>query len=66
MVPKKYIDLGFEITRFGAQSKALRFEQKPVFVFNTESDIDADFLTHICDTYLRIAEKRKNLSCIRA
>jgi hypothetical protein len=66
MVPQKYIDLGFEITRFGAQSKVLRYGQKPVFVFNTNSDIDPDFLICICDTYLRIAEKRKNLSCIRA
>jgi len=63
MVPEKYTALGFEITKFGTDSKVLRFEQKPVFVFNSKSNIDENFLAHICDTYLKLTEKRKNLSC---
>jgi hypothetical protein len=64
MVPEKYSNLGFEITKFGANSKVLRFDQKPIFVFNANAGIDAEFLAHICDTYLKISERRKNLSCI--
>jgi hypothetical protein len=64
MVPKKFADLGFEITPFGASSLVLRFDHKPIFVFNTRADIDIDFLTHICETYLKICDKRKNLTCI--
>jgi hypothetical protein len=60
MVPEKYAHLGFEITKFGANSKVLRFEQKPVFVFNSGTNIDMAFLGNICDTYLKINEKRKN------
>jgi hypothetical protein len=66
MVPEKYTRLGFEIVKFGAHSKALQFKHKPVFVFNSDANIDLPFLTHICDTYLRISEKRSTLSCIKA
>lgn len=64
MLPGKYVDLGFEITKFGSHSSALRFDHKPIFVFNSNTNIGGDFLQHICDTYLKISEKRKNLSCI--
>jgi hypothetical protein len=65
MVPGKYADLGFEITKFGANSKVLRFDQKPIFVFNANTNIDVYFLSHICDTYLNLHERRKNLTCIK-
>ncbi len=65
MIPEKYANLGFEITNFGKNSKVLRYEQKPVFVFNTRTDIDVKFLTHICETYLKVSDKRKNLACIK-
>ena len=65
MVPVKYADLGFEITKFGVNSKVLRFDQKPIFVFDFNTIIDVEFLTSICETYLKIHEKSKNLSCIR-
>jgi hypothetical protein len=56
----KYADLGFEITKFGANSRVLRFNQKPVFVFSSNTNIDPNFLSHICDTYLKINEKSKS------
>lgn len=62
MVPEKYANLGFEITTFGTNSKVLRFAQTPVFVFNTNARIDDQLITRICDTYLKISEKRKNLT----
>jgi hypothetical protein len=65
MVTQKYTDLGFDITEFGAKSKVLRFEQKPIFVFNACTNLDAVFLAHICETYLKISEKRKTPVCIR-
>jgi hypothetical protein len=65
MVPKRYADLGFEITKFGANSKALKFDQKPIFVFNAKNNIDTGFLEHVCDIYLKICEKRKSPVSIR-
>jgi hypothetical protein len=66
MVPEKYIRMGFEIVKFGAHSKVLRFNHKPIFVFEANANIDLPFLTHICETYLKITEKRGALSCIKA
>jgi hypothetical protein len=66
MVPSKYSALGFEISKFGLHSKALRFHEKPIFIFNENSPIDDKLVTHICATYLKIAEKRGDLSCIKA
>lgn len=66
MVLGKYNHLGFEITKFGAHSSALRFDHQPIFVFDSSANIDEAFLQHICDTYLEISKKRKNLSCIKA
>jgi hypothetical protein len=60
MVPKKYAVLGFDIAKFGANSKALRFKGKPIFVFGSNINIEIDFLTRICETYLKIYEKRKS------
>jgi hypothetical protein len=60
MVPVKYSNLGFDIANFGARSKVLRFSQKPIFVFNTDSPMDGEFISHICASYLSICEKRKS------
>jgi hypothetical protein len=66
MVPEKYAKLGFEIAKFGANSRVLRFDQKPIFVFNENTNIDVNFLTRICDTYLKLSERRRNLNCLAA
>jgi hypothetical protein len=66
MVPQKYAFLGFDIAKFGAHSKALRFNFKPIFVFSSDAKIDVQFMEQICDTYLKISEKRKDLTCIKS
>lgn len=65
MLPKRYTDLGFAITKFDANSKVLKFHQTPVFVFNRQNSIDDGFLIRICDTYLKISSNTKNLIGIR-
>lgn len=60
MIPEKYAEMGFEITRFGVQSSVLRFEHKPIFVFSSGNNIDAGFLTRICDIYLKITGNRRS------
>jgi|WetSurMetagenome_2_1015567.scaffolds.fasta_scaffold1505810_1 hypothetical protein len=65
MVPQKFSDLGFDIAGFGAKSKVLRFENKPIFVFNANSRMDETFISQICTTYLQIREKRKGSVSLR-
>jgi len=55
MVPDKYAAQGFEISRFGARSLALRFDKKPLFVFNSEAEIDEKLVAVICEAYLKIS-----------
>jgi len=66
MLSDKYRALGFEITGFGECSSVLRYVQKPIFVFNAGSKLDEDFLSHICEVYLKVSQTRKDLSCIKA
>jgi hypothetical protein len=65
MVRGKYVDLGFEITKFGIRSSAISFNSKPIFVFDSDINIDDELVQAICDTYLKISENRANLTCIR-
>jgi hypothetical protein len=66
MIPEKYAKLGFKITKYGGGSSILRFNDKPIFIFNAISSIDIKFLMDICDTYLKISERKKNPACIKA
>ncbi len=52
MLPEKYTALGFKIVNFGSQSRALIFNQKPVFVFAVYFDISTEFITSVCNAYL--------------
>lgn len=65
MIPGKYTKLGFDIVSFGAKSKTLRFEGKPIFVFNADSNLETDFINHICETYMHICDKRKSPVCLK-
>jgi hypothetical protein len=56
MIDGKYVALGFDISSFGANSKVLRFNQKAVFVFSSNSNIDIEFLSSICEAYLKMRE----------
>jgi hypothetical protein len=64
MLPEKYIELGFEVTKFGAHSLALRFNHKPLFIFSSDSNIDAKFLIVICDAKLNMSKRTKSPTCI--
>jgi len=65
MIPVKYSQAGFDIADFGSKSRALRFDGKPIFVFNAGSNPEPDFISHICETYLHICGKRKEAVCLK-
>ncbi len=66
MLSDKYSAMGFEVTKFGEFSSVLRYDQKPIFIFNANSEMDESFLSHICDVYMKISRTHKDLSCIKA
>jgi hypothetical protein len=54
ILPQKYVDLGFKMSKFGKQSLALRCQDKIVFVFGSDKDIRDDFVSRLCDCHLKI------------
>jgi hypothetical protein len=66
MVSEKYAAMGFNIAKFGLHSSVLKFEEKPIFVFESAVNIDEQYFNSICKTYLKLTSKRKELSCIKA
>jgi hypothetical protein len=56
MIPEKYAAQGFEISKFGSRSSAIRFNKKAIFIFN--SNIKKDLVENVCETYLNICKKR--------
>lgn len=58
MIPEKYAAQGFEITKFGSRSSAIRFNKKAIFVFDSNSNIKKDLMENVCETYLNICKKR--------
>jgi hypothetical protein len=65
MLPVKYLDLGFDIAKFGINSSVLRFNQRPIFVFCSGSGVDAKFLIQICNCYLNINQRIHPTVCLK-
>jgi hypothetical protein len=66
MVPDKYAEKGFEISKFGAGSLALRLDKKPIFVFSSESEKDDEFVSLLCSVYLKTSNKKRQSEMIEA
>jgi hypothetical protein len=60
------VAIAMKESKFGKYSMALRFNQKPVFVFNLDSPVDEKFLSQICEIYLTISEKRNNRAPVKS
>jgi hypothetical protein len=54
ILPPKYIELGFKMSKFGNDSLALICKDRNVFVFNSDSDLRDDFVSRLCDCHLRL------------
>ncbi len=64
ILPQKYSDLGFTMSRFGKKSMALKCQEKVVFVFNSDLDVRDDFIARICDCHLKLDIEGKMASRI--
>jgi hypothetical protein len=51
-IPKKYTDMGYDLSKVGEKSLALRFQGNLIILF---SDIDASegFVSRLCDCHLK-------------
>jgi hypothetical protein len=55
ILPQKYANLGFTMSKFGNTSMALRRQDKVIFVFDSALNIrlEDDFVARLCDVYLK-------------
>jgi hypothetical protein len=47
-----YIQMGFNLTRFGEKAIALTYKGKVIFAFNSDMDFSDGFFEQLCDSYL--------------
>jgi hypothetical protein len=62
-LPKKYADMGFELSKPGGKSIALRFQGNLIILF---SGIDASegFVSRLCDCHLKTASNEKIINFV--
>jgi hypothetical protein len=58
MLADKYRNQGFEISRFGASSTALKRFNKVVYVFDRGIQEDQKFIDALCDCHLKITRRQ--------
>ena len=58
MLAERYRNQGFDITPFGASSRALRRFNKVVYVFSDGVQEDQEFMDALCNCHLKMARKK--------
>jgi len=58
MLAERYRNQGFDITPFGASSRALRSFNKVVYVFNDRVQEDQEYVDALCNCHLKISRKK--------
>jgi hypothetical protein len=53
MLPRHYIELGFELSKLGEKSLALKYKGNTIFIFGSYLDIKEGFIPGLCDYYLK-------------
>ena len=59
-LPSEYVELGFNMSKFGDKSLALKHRDRSIFIFSSESDLRDDFVRRLCDTYLTLSTAAKD------
>jgi hypothetical protein len=54
-LPQNYADLGFNLSKVGGKSLALRHQDNLIFIFVSGIDAREDFVSRLCDCYLKLS-----------
>ena len=58
-LPEKYVDLGFELSKVGEKSLALKCRNNLIFIFVSGIDAREGFVSRLCDCYLNLASDER-------
>ena len=53
-LPEKYSHLGFYISNLSERTFALKYHDNTILVFNSDFDLQDDFVDLVCDSYYRM------------
>jgi len=59
VLPEKYADLGFEVSKLGKESLILSYKGKSIFVFSSGIDVREEFISRLCDCRLKLNSSRR-------
>jgi hypothetical protein len=54
LLPEKYAQLGFHITRLDENTLSLKFLENTILVFNSKFELGDDFIDVVCESYYRL------------
>ena len=54
VLPQKYADLGFNLSKFGNETLALSYQGKTVFVFSSAIEVREEFVSRLCECRLKL------------
>ena len=54
VLPQKYADLGFNLSKFGNQTLALSYHGKTIFVFSSAIEVREEFVSRLCECRLNL------------
>jgi hypothetical protein len=52
-LPQKYVESGFKIAADEGKSFVLKYQHRIVFVFDSAVDVKDDFVSSLCESYLK-------------
>jgi hypothetical protein len=53
-LPEKYSKLGFHISNLSERTYALKYHDNTILVFNSDFDLQDDFVDFVCESYYRM------------
>ncbi len=57
ILPEKYTQKGFNISKFGERSLVLKHYDRAIFIFGSDLDLRDDFFSLLCDSYVRLTSQ---------
>lgn len=63
-LPEEYVQIGFNISKFGKNSLALKHGDRTIFVFGSDLDFRDDFVDRLCASYLTLASNAEDIGLI--
>jgi hypothetical protein len=63
-LPEEFVQIGFNLSKFGDKSFALKHADRTIFVFGSDLDFRDDFVGRLCSSYMTMASNAEEVGLI--